>query len=100
MRKAQIVGAAAGALVTIIPTLCVICFDRNSDWFDYPISFWLLLTVPLGAIVRIFGGTLQNGPEWLTVLLMVVTNAFLLFMAGTIIGWLVERVKRTRNHNS
>ena len=95
VRKAQVVGAAAGALITISMSLVVNAYNGGAFaflllWFE-----WQIFS-PAAVICRLFGWEWQgsSGPSWVQTTLAALTNAFLLSLGGTLIGWIVGKFKK------
>lgn len=103
VRKAQIIGATVGALISI-GVILFASSDEHPDIFDLAVGLLILISLPLGLICRTFRVSLTqlSGPGWreyLFAVLVIVTNAFILFLVGTCIGWLIEKVKNKRSHD-
>ena len=93
--KAQVVGAAAGALVTISMPLVVNAYDGGALAFPLLWLEWEVFS-PAAVICRLFGWEWQgsSGPSWVQATLAALTNAFLLSLVGTLIGWIVAKFKK------
>ena len=93
--KAQVVGAAAGALVTISMPLVVNAYDGGALAFPLLWLGWEVFS-PAAVICRLFGWEWQgsSGPSWVQATLAALTNAFLLSLVGTLIGWIVGRLTK------
>lgn len=103
VRKAQIIGAAMGALISV-GVILFATTDKSSDFFDPATILVILILSPLDRICRTFGMSLTplNAPGWrecLLATLVVITNAFICFLVGTCIGWLVEKSKPKQKHD-
>ncbi len=96
VRKAQLIGALAGALITVGLPLILKAYDGGQFAFLLLWSCGLTLW-PAAEICNLFGWTWQiqisQGPSWLQTILAIVTNAFLLFLVGTLIAVLFRLVK-------
>ena len=102
MRKAQVIGAVTGALVTVgIPVLHIIhtttkATDAAADYIDAAAILWRVASWPTWKICEPFGWKpflYTDGGMSLVVLgLVVITNAFLFVLVGTLIGWLLRLV--------
>jgi len=97
IRKAQVIGAMTAMLVTIIMLLLLLVAGPVALFFaklvqSPTISF-------LNTVCPKFIDSLRAQPDhrlfWFTVWLCLVTaiNSCLLFLAGTIIGWLIQKTK-------
>jgi len=95
VRKAQVIGAAAGALITISMPLVVNAYDGGALAF---LLLWLEWEIfsPGAVICRLFGWEWlgSSGPSWVQTILAILTNAFLLSLVGTLIGWIVCKLKK------
>ncbi len=102
VRKAQVIGAVTGALVTVgIPVLHIIhtttkATDAAADYIDAAAILWRVASWPTWKICEPFGWKpflYTDGGMSLVVLgLVVITNAFLFVLVGTLIGWLLRLV--------
>ena len=95
VRKAQVIGAATGAVITVGMPLILKAYDGGALaflllWFE-----WQIFS-PAAVICRLFGWEWQgsSGPSWVQTTLAALTNAFLLSFVGTLIGWIVCKFKK------
>ncbi len=102
VRKAQVIGAAAGASMTIAVPLILKAYGNGPDTFLLVLC-WAVVLGPAGGICKLFGWEWQilisKGPSWVQTVLAILTNAFLLFLVGTLIGWIVGKFKKPQREN-
>ena len=95
VRKAQIIGVLAGVLITLGMPLILKAYDGGAFAF---LLLWLEWEIfsPAAVICRLFGWEWQgsSGPSWLQTTLAALTNAVLLSLVGTLIGWIVAKFKK------
>ncbi|MGA2787485.1 MAG: hypothetical protein ABSF60_08150 [Verrucomicrobiota bacterium] len=110
LRKIQIIGTLAGALLTTV-ILIILSFhthtgpiDAEADWMDIESALAILLTLPAVQLCQTLGCPLQPTGRWPSTLvlysLVIVTNSFCCFLVGTIVGWLVQKRKGKRKIQS
>ena len=100
MRKAQIIGAVTGALVTVaIPVLHIIHTttkptDPAADYIDAAAILWRVASWPTWTICEPFGWRpylyTDRGLSLVVLGLVIVTNSFLLFLFGSLFGWFLK----------
>ena len=95
VRKAQVVGAAAGALVTMSMPLVVNAYDGGALAFPLLWLEWAIFS-PAAVICRLFGWEWKgsSGPSLVQTTLAALTNAFLLCFVGTLLGWIVGKLTK------
>jgi len=96
VRKAQVVGGLAGALTTVVLLAPSILSDNPEDFGR--LAALGIAAVPAACVCRLLGVNLQflnerGGPSVAASWLMLGTNSLLFLLAGTGMGWLLERVR-------
>lgn len=98
---AQIIGVLVGLLLTgginwLAPAL--VTGDMSGSGL-LALWLWALVMWPAGTMCQLVGWKWQidigRGPSWTQILLAAVVNALLLYLFGTLLGWLVKK-KRER----
>jgi len=88
VRKAQVIGALVGGLFTIGAAFyCALIPPEHL--FDFSDSLLFLITAPIFLLVSRDAG----GPMVVFECFAVIVNSFLCFLAGTFIGWLIQKFK-------
>ena len=101
VRKAQVIGASVGALITIgLPLILAAyaAYDGDGGWFSM-LLLWSCAIVlwPASEISDLYGWTWEipigQAPSLLQMSLAILTNTLLLFLTGTLSGWIVSKFK-------
>ena len=99
VQKAQVIGAATGALITVGMPLILKAYDDGQFAFLLLWSCGILLW-PAGEICNLFGWTwrieISEGPSLVQSICAIFTNALLFFLFGTLIGWIIFKLKKPR----
>lgn len=98
IRKAQVIGVAFGGIGTIAFSLVLGVFSDPQRMFDFPAAVQFLICLPTWLLLRSIGKEsvlVGNSDHWplAPLLLMGLVNAVLLFIVGTIAGFIIERRK-------
>jgi predicted cobalt transporter CbtA len=104
VRKAQIIGASVGASISIGVIVFANSYE-HLELFDIAAILLILIVFPFNLICHTFGANLQSfsGSGWrecFFAVLVVITNAFILLLVGTFVGWLVDKQKNKQIFNS
>ena len=95
--KAQAIGAATGVLITVGIPLVLKAYDGGPFAFLL-LYLWSAVLSPAAAICYLFGWKwnilISEGASNVQVILAIVMNAFLLFLLGTLIGWIVGKLEK------
>jgi hypothetical protein len=101
VRKAQVIGVLAAVLLTVALPMIPSVYGLG------PHSFLLVLLAslvirPAAEICHLFGWEwridINHGPSVKQMILAILTNALLLFIVGTLIGWITARSKTLRKN--
>ena len=98
VRKAQIVAASSGALITIGMPLILSSYGIGPATYLL-LVIWEVILWPAGKICSLFGWIWQfdgRGPLWIHTILATLTNTFLLSLVGTLIGLIVSTLRERR----
>ena len=105
MRKAQVIGAATGALLTVGITAIGMTSAPHEPFTPIDVAY-MFMVLPIIHIYKIFGSTFWLSTEHgsgqaldvIPCCLMLITNSFLFFLVGTVIGSFVKTHKRMRGN--
>src|SRR6266567_4438778 len=100
-RKTQVTVTAFGFLLTAgFMLFDALQITLPHNWLGNQIwGIGMLLECPSDPIAR-FLGIWETGPRWWIRMLAPPVNGVLAFVFGTILGWLITMVKRTRNRRN
>src|SRR5688572_4032123 len=101
VRKAQIIGALLGSFGTVGFSLVLGVFNDPHQMFNFPFVIHFLICLPTWILLRFIGREsvmVGNSDHWplVALLLMGLVNAILLFVLGTLAGWILQRYKNRR----
>ncbi|SRR6266542_3762092 len=103
VRKGQILGASAGAFLTVGITLLELITGPHEPFAPVDFAF-MLVVLPIIQIYKMFGLTFflstdhgtGSGLALIPWCIMLITNSFLLFLLGTMTGWFVTVCRRSK----
>lgn len=97
VRKAQVIGAVTGALITVgTPMLLIGCGMAGAGSSDsLLLRFYTLVLSPAYNIFQLLRWSWRGDISTALIpwLLAILINSFLLFMGGTAVGWLLNKFR-------